>query len=51
VAGPWFTVQKSGGDWKQLDEIWLNIDGKNIKARVECKMQFNDPTIPHEVRK
>lgn len=43
MAGPWFTVQKSGSGWKQVDTIWISNVGKNAKARVEIKVELEEP--------
>jgi len=45
VAGPWFTVQTSGSDWKLLDTIWISNGKENAKARVELKVELTTHTI------
>jgi hypothetical protein len=42
VAGPWFTVQRSGEDWQTLDKIWISNRGKNARATVEIKVEFEE---------
>ena len=42
MAGPWFTVQKSGSGWKQVDTIWISNAGKNATARVEIKVELEE---------
>lgn len=42
VAGPWFTVTKSGDDWKQVAELYLTDGARTVKARVEYKMEIAD---------
>ena len=49
MAGPWFTVQKSGSGWKTLDTIWISNNGKNAKARVELRVVLEE--IRHEIAK
>ena len=40
MAGPWFTVVKSGDDWQQLDTIWIS-DGKNdCRGRIEVRLEL-----------
>jgi len=38
VAGPWFTVQKSGKSWHILDHIWISNGRENSQARVEIQL-------------
>lgn len=40
MAGPWFAVQKSKSDWKQLDNIWISNNGENARARVELRVEL-----------
>ena len=40
MAGPWFTVQRSGDDWQVVDNIWISNEGRNARARVEIKVEF-----------
>ena len=35
MAGPWFTVQESGGGWQPLGEMWLSDGTSDVPARVE----------------
>ncbi|MFQ5733292.1 MAG: hypothetical protein ACE5KM_15225 [Planctomycetaceae bacterium] len=42
MAGPWFTVQKSGSGWQLLDTIWISNRGKNARARVELRVELED---------
>jgi hypothetical protein len=42
VAGPWFTVQRSAGDWQQLDKIWISNGTSNDRARVELRVEFEE---------
>ncbi len=51
MAGPWFTVHRSGDDWQLLDRIWISDGGKNARARVEAKVELepiNDDTVAAE---
>jgi hypothetical protein len=47
VAGPWFTVQKSGSDWQLMETIWISNAGKTAKARAELRVELEEPH--HEV--
>ena len=42
MAGPWFTVQRSGEDWQVLDRIWISNGGETAKARVELRVQLEE---------
>ena len=42
VAGPWFTVHRSGDDWQTLDTIWISNGVKTDKATVQSKVVFDD---------
>lgn len=43
VAGPWFTVMKSGDDWKFLETIRLTDGATNMRARVEYRVELAEP--------
>jgi hypothetical protein len=40
VAGPWFAVHESGGDWQQLDSLWVSDGGQAVKGRIEIKLKL-----------
>lgn len=42
MAGPWFTVQRSGDDWQVLDKIWISNGTKNDRARVEQRVELEE---------
>ena len=42
VAGPWFSVQKSGADWKRLDTVWLSNGLEQERVHVEIKVRLED---------
>jgi hypothetical protein len=42
VAGPWFTVQRSGGDWQVLDNIWISNGKHNDRGQVELRVEFEE---------
>jgi hypothetical protein len=42
VAGPWFTVVKSGDNWQVLDHITLSDGAKQSAVRVEIKMSLEN---------
>jgi hypothetical protein len=43
VAGPWFTVMKSGDDWKFLERIWLTDGEQSRHANVEYRVELAEP--------
>jgi len=43
VAGPWFTVMKSGDDWKFLEDIRLTDGEHQVRARVEYRVELDEP--------
>lgn len=43
MAGPWFTVHEIGGNWKTLDVIWISNGGESCKARVEARVELEEP--------
>ena len=40
AAGPWFTVHRSGDDWKLVDRIWVSSSKKAERARVEARLRL-----------
>lgn len=42
AAGPWFTVQKSGDDWKELDTVWLSNGSEHVQVKVEIRMALEE---------
>ena len=42
MAGPWFTVLKSGSDWQQLESIWISNGSDHEKVTVEIRVQLED---------
>lgn len=42
MAGPWFTVKRSGDDWQLLDKIWISDGKTNDRARVELRVEFEE---------
>jgi hypothetical protein len=49
VAGPWFTVQKSGSDWETLDTIWLSNGKRGEQAKVQIRLRI-DKRLPTELQ-
>ena len=43
MAGPWFTVQESGEEWKQVDSIWISNGERHARVRVEMRVQLQEP--------
>jgi len=42
VAGPWFAVLRSGGDWQTLDRITLSNGHRTDRAVVQSRLWFAD---------
>lgn len=42
VAGPWFTVEETGGPWKDLDGIVLSHGDRYETGRVEIRMRLEE---------
>ncbi|MEO8498493.1 MAG: hypothetical protein ABI614_28195 [Planctomycetota bacterium] len=40
MAGPWFTVQESGEDWKTLSSIWISNGQEDIKGRIDVRVRL-----------
>ena len=40
MAGPWFTVQKSGNDWQKLGQVWISNGDKDCKGQIEIKVEM-----------
>ncbi|MCA9795514.1 MAG: hypothetical protein KC910_27085 [Candidatus Eremiobacteraeota bacterium] len=38
VAGPWFTVLRSGDDWQTLETIWISNGTHTTHARVQSRL-------------
>lgn len=43
MAGPWFTVHRSGGDWKKLDQIWISNGQEDCRGHIEMRITLTDP--------
>lgn len=43
AAGPWFTVQESGGDWNELSSIWISNGQEDGKGRIEVRVRLVGP--------
>ena len=42
MAGPWFAVLRSGGDWQTLDRITLSNGRRTDRAVVQSRIWFAD---------
>ena len=40
MAGPWFTVLRSGGEWQALETILLSNGSETERVRVEIKVEL-----------
>lgn len=41
-AGPWFTVAKSGEDWRVIDQIMVSDGDHQSSVTVEIKMSLEN---------
>ena len=48
AAGPWFTVQESGGDWNELSSIWISNGQEDCKGRIEVRVRLVGSDGPAE---
>jgi hypothetical protein len=42
VAGPWFTVQKSGDDWQELGHVWISNGQQDCMGRIEIRLELEE---------
>jgi hypothetical protein len=40
VAGPWFTVETNGADWKKLSEIWISDGNVDCRGTIEIRLKL-----------
>ena len=56
MAGPWFTVQESGDDWREISKIWISNGQADCKGRIEMKLRLKaeparrEPVAADDVR-
>lgn len=50
MAGPWFTVLRSGDDWQHVESIWISDGQRAAKARVEMKAVLPPPSTEFVAR-
>ncbi len=43
MAGPWFTVHRSGGDWQKLDQIWISNGKEDCRGQIEMRITLVGP--------
>ena len=43
MAGPWFTVHHSEGDWKKLDQIWISNGKEDCRGQIEMRITLVEP--------
>ena len=41
MAGPWFTVHKSGDDWQRLDQVWISNGAEDCRGHIEIKIELD----------
>jgi hypothetical protein len=42
VAGPWFTVHKSGDDWQELGRVWISNGHEDCIGRIEIRVEIEE---------
>jgi hypothetical protein len=42
VAGPWFTVFKSGDDWQELGRVWISNGQEDCIGRIEIRVELEE---------
>ena len=47
MAGPWFTVQESGEEWKKISNIWISNGQDDCKGRIEMRIRLKADTVPY----
>jgi len=47
VAGPWFTVHKSGDDWQELGRVWISDGQEDCIGRIEIRVELEE--VPEDV--
>jgi len=45
VAGPWFTVQESSDEWKEISQIWISNGKDDCKGRIEVRIRLTAETV------
>lgn len=40
VAGPWFTVQRDGGGWQKLGQVWISDGAQDCQGEIEVKVEL-----------
>jgi len=40
VAGPWFTVQRTGDQWQKLGQVWISNGTDDAKGVLEIRVQL-----------
>ena len=43
MAGPWFTVQKSGGDFEKMGQVWISDGHDDAKGFIEIRVELAEP--------
>ena len=42
MAGPWFTVQRSGDDWAEMGRLWISNGKADCKGRFEVRLELEE---------
>ena len=44
MAGPWFTVRRSGGDWQTLGQVWISDGRRDDVGRIDLRLELVEET-------
>lgn len=42
MAGPWFTVHRSGDDFKQVSRLWFSDGRQDCPGRIEVRIELEE---------
>ena len=42
MAGPWFTVEKSGDTWHELGQVWVSNGTDDCRGRIEIRLEWEE---------
>ena len=43
MAGPWFTVHRSGDDWKTVSKLWISNGEEDGPGQIQVRIELEDP--------
>lgn len=42
MAGPWFTVERSGDEWRELGQVWVSNGADDCQGRIEIRLELEE---------